>query len=102
MSLENQELLSQIESYKKLILNTKEEKLRIEMEINSVSKSLKEFNEKKEARRRELLNELIPVREEDFQLRNVVSAPNHARRAQVQDESPMKNIRNVVSADGQL
>jgi hypothetical protein len=70
------------------------------MEINSVSKSLKEFNEKKESRRRELLNELIPVKEEDFIQRNVVSAPNQASRMNIHDESPMKNIRNVVSADG--
>lgn len=70
------------------------------MEINSVSKSLKEFNQKKESRRRELLNELIPVKEEDYFQRNVVSAPNEASRVYLHDESPMKNIRNVASADG--
>jgi hypothetical protein len=61
MNSDNQELLNQIERYKKLIINAREDKLRIDLEISSVSKSLKEFSLTKELRRREFLNELLPV-----------------------------------------
>lgn len=98
MNSKNQELLNQIEYYKKLIINTKEEKLRIDLEMNKTQKTLKEFEEKKELRRRELLNELIPVREEDFIARTTRTAPVNKRRSR-----PMEGgnalIRNVKSAD---
>ena len=101
MHNQNQELLSQIEYYKKLIINAKEEKLRIDLEINTVSKSIKEFGEKKELRRRELLNELIPVKEEDYYMRNIQSAPDNMSRVKLKDSLEQKHefLRNAKSAD---
>jgi hypothetical protein len=62
---------------------------------------LKEFEEKKELRRRELLNELIPVREEDYVVRNVQSAPQNMSRVQMQNSIDRKYevLRNARSAD---
>jgi len=54
----------------------------LDLDINKTSKSIKEFEEKKDLRRRELLNELIPVREEDFLARNVQTAPENMSRNQ--------------------
>lgn len=103
MNSQNQDLLNQIERYKKLIINAKEEKLRIDLNINTVSKSLKEFGEKKELRRRELLNELIPVREEDFIGRNIQSAPENMSRVRHRENADQKQelLRNARSADPQ-
>lgn len=82
----NMQILDRIKQYKKMIVEAREEKLKYDLQINRVQKNIKEFEEKKELKRRELLNELLPVtktpkidRGEGY--RKIQTAPENAKRS---------------------
>jgi hypothetical protein len=89
---ENRQILNKISNLKNLIASAREEKLRYDLEINQVQKSIKEFEVKKELKRRELLNNLIPVDPNMPEYRNISTAPEKMNRPRRRQQ------RNVHSA----
>lgn len=99
----NKYILEQIQQYKKIIVEAREEKLKYDLQINKTQKNLREFEEKKELMRRELLNELIPVNKSpnignknDY--RNIKTAPENINRRDILERST-RNERNIQSAN---
>ena len=93
----NKNLLEKISHFKSIISSAREEKLKIDLEINKVQKSFKEFEEKKELRRRELINQLLPVTNSPRiarESREIQTAPERTGGGR----PPLRSSRNVRSA----
>ncbi len=92
------DLIREIERFKKKTLEEKQHKLKIDFELRKVRRQIAEFQNSQGKRKREFLNELIPVNDNTPELdRKIMTAPENARRPK-----PIQDSRRILSAGEQL